>query len=286
MRFYSLFDFGSAQKKTSSRELEVEPAGPLSSFFWISWFVFCIWCFFLGGNFPYTSNNAPRHHQDHDAVGSKSTAVDAGLASCIGRGDWHASPSAPGMVMVEALAPVKEGHCQATPNAAEAVNRAGIHWVINLQLLEKHRCTLVDNGSDQSCGKSTTTFHAAAAGCNGDQACEDAIAQATNIVLLHDEVTKHEHCDSARGSCNRGIHRHLGCHSTVAATFHCQSGAWVEAIPAEPQRKGAEHHQREIVAIKLLIQKTTTSPTRSNCRSSLKADSSALISKPKELQVV
>ena len=39
---------------------------------------------------------------------------------------------------------------------------------------------------------------------------------------------------------------------TCGPVVHFQGGAWVEAVPAEPQRKGAQHDQRQVVRLKLL----------------------------------
>ena len=154
--------------------------------------------------------------------------------------------------MIKTLAPIEESHCQASPNATEAVNRAGIHRVINLQFLEKHGGKLVDNASHQSSSEGGTTFHASTACCDGDQACKDTIAQATDIVLLRDEIAKDKHGDSTCGSSKSRVHRHLCCQSTIACALHREGGPWVEAIPAEPKRESSQHHQRKIVAVKLL----------------------------------
>ena len=154
--------------------------------------------------------------------------------------------------MIKTLAPIEESHCQASPNATEAVNRAGIHRVINLQFLEKHGGKLVDNASHQSSSEGGTTFHASTACCDGDQACKDTIAQATDIVLLRDEIAKDKHGDSTCGSSQSRVHRHLCCQSTIVPGLHREGGSWVEAIPAEPKREGSQHHQGKVVRLKLL----------------------------------
>mmetsp|Transcript_36338 Transcript_36338/g.78375 ORF Transcript_36338/g.78375 Transcript_36338/m.78375 type:complete len:356 (+) Transcript_36338:699-1766(+) len=156
------------------------------------------------------------------------------------------------MVVIDAPTPIEEPSSNHSPCSAEAVHRAGIHWVINMQLLEEHRCGLVDKGSNQSSGKGTATFHVATACSDGDQACKDAIAESTNIILLHDEVSEHEDCDATCG-CRQGrVHCHLCGQSTIRSRFHGQSRARVEAIPTKPKSESAQHHQGQVVTLELL----------------------------------
>ena len=75
--------------------------------------------------------SAARNHHD---VGSKARTIGTGLARNP-IGTRSAAPSTPAVVVIKTLAPIEEGHCHASPDATEAVNWAGIHRVINLQLL-------------------------------------------------------------------------------------------------------------------------------------------------------
>mmetsp|Transcript_49966 Transcript_49966/g.104010 ORF Transcript_49966/g.104010 Transcript_49966/m.104010 type:complete len:245 (+) Transcript_49966:472-1206(+) len=131
-------------------------------------------------------------HQRHNRLCSNSSAADTSHAARVGFADGLAAESIPGMVMVEALPPVKKACCEQPPHAAEAVNWARIHRVVNLQLLEQHRGPLVDEGSDEANGKGAAALHVAARGRDGDEASENAVAQATDIVLLVDAKAEHE----------------------------------------------------------------------------------------------
>ena len=71
-------------------------------------------------------------------------------------------------------------------------------------------------------------------------ACQDAIAQATHVVFLGDEVPQHEDGDATSGGRYGGVHRDLSRQGTGRGVVHAQGAARVEAIPAEPQRKGAQ----------------------------------------------
>ena len=195
-----------------------------------------IWCNMLSRN--------------HDELGTNGRATNARLANTVIL--LHAAESTPAMVVIDAPTPIEEPSSNHSPCSAEAVHRAGIHWVINMQLLEEHRCGLVDKGSNQSSGKGTATFHVATACSDGDQACKDAIAESTNIILLHDKVSEHEDCDATCG-CRQGrIHCHLRGQSTIRSRFHGQSRARVEAIPTKPKSESAQHNQGQVVTLELL----------------------------------
>ena len=126
------------------------------------------------------------------------------------------------MVMIKTLSPIKEAACQHTPNATKAVNWCGVHWIINLQLLNEHGRTLVEKCSNQSSSKSTAAFHVAAACRDGDQACKNAIAQATNVILLCDGVAKDEDSDSTSSRRQCCVHRNLGIACTKDSGQHCK----------------------------------------------------------------
>ena len=55
-----------------------------------------------------------------------------------------------------------------------------------------------------------------------------------------------------RGGGQGGVHCHLCCHRPGVSRVHAQSGARVEAVPSEPECKGAQHHQGQVVAFELL----------------------------------
>ena len=74
----------------------------------------------------------------------------------------------------------------------------------------------------------------------GPQACQNAIAQATHVVFFGDVVPQHEDGDATSGGRQGGVHRDLSRQGTGAGVVHAQGAAGVEAIPAEPQRKGAQ----------------------------------------------
>mmetsp|Transcript_42208 Transcript_42208/g.100591 ORF Transcript_42208/g.100591 Transcript_42208/m.100591 type:complete len:245 (-) Transcript_42208:156-890(-) len=131
-------------------------------------------------------------HQRHNRLCSNSSAADSSHAARVGVADGLAAESIPGVVVVKALPPVEKTCCEQAPNAAEAMNRARIHRIINLQLLEQHGRPLVDEGSDEANRKGTAALHVAAGGRDRDQSGKNAVAQATDIVLLVDAKADHE----------------------------------------------------------------------------------------------
>ena len=65
----------------------------------------------------------------------------------------------------------------------------------------------------------------------------------TYIIHHFTSLSRHrspKHLDLACCGRQGGVHGHLRRQRTVAAALHGQRAAGVEAIPAEPQRKGAE----------------------------------------------
>ena len=62
----------------------------------------------------------------------------------------------------------------------------------------------------------------------------------TSKRLLGDEIPQAKDHDAPRGRWNRGVHGHLRRQRPVLARLHGQGAAGVEAVPAEPQRKGAQ----------------------------------------------
>ena len=132
--------------------------------------------------------------QDHDKLGCNSTATDAGLAGSIII--LHATEAAPTVVMVNAPAPIEQTCSDEPPGTAEAVHWAGIHWVINLELLQQHGSSGIHKTANQTSGKSTATFHITTACGDGHQARQDPIAQSTHIILLCDDVSEQEDGDA------------------------------------------------------------------------------------------
>ena len=84
----------------------------------------------------------PCHNgQDHDELDPNGSATNASLAATIIL--LHASESTPAMVGVDTPTPVEEPCCDEAPGSTKAVDRASVHWVINLQRLKEHRCCLI-----------------------------------------------------------------------------------------------------------------------------------------------
>mmetsp|Transcript_108316 Transcript_108316/g.151241 ORF Transcript_108316/g.151241 Transcript_108316/m.151241 type:complete len:235 (-) Transcript_108316:1061-1765(-) len=137
------------------------------------------------------------HHADQDELCANGCASNTGLAGFIGV--RHAPEATPAVVVIHALAPIEETASQHTPNAAEAVHWRGIHRIIDLQLLQQHGRSLIDDATDQACGKSTSTLHVATASRDGHQACKDTVAKATHIVFLRDCILQDKHCDATTG---------------------------------------------------------------------------------------
>mmetsp|Transcript_952 Transcript_952/g.1015 ORF Transcript_952/g.1015 Transcript_952/m.1015 type:complete len:253 (-) Transcript_952:245-1003(-) len=156
------------------------------------------------------------------------------------------------MPVIEIISPVEESCSQNAPNTTGAVHGAGIYWVVNLQLLEEHGCSLVNNRPNQADGKGRSSFNVATACSDGDQTREDAIAQARNVVLVDNEIAQDEDCDSTCGGGQCGVHSHLRCQCAGVLIVQSQSRAGVEAIPAEPKCKGTQHNHWQVVAIESL----------------------------------
>ena len=206
-------------------------------------------------------------HQNHDNLCCDgSTANGACLARTVIV--CHAAKSAPAMIVIESLAPVEQSSSQQTPNAAEAVHRAGIHRIVDVQLLQKHRSCLVHKGRNKASSNGASRFHVAAACCDSHQPSKDTVAQATHIIFVRDDVTQNENTDATSRRSQRCVHGNLCRKRTIIPRLHGQGGTWVEAVPAKPQSKGAQHHQWQVVALKLLRVHKAALPGSQNCGAS------------------
>ena len=83
--------------------------------------------------------------QNHDELDPNGSATNAGLAATIIL--LHAAESAPAVVVVDAPTPVEQACCDQPPGSTEAVDRTGIHRVIDAELLQQHGCCLIHNTS-------------------------------------------------------------------------------------------------------------------------------------------
>mmetsp|Transcript_4715 Transcript_4715/g.10677 ORF Transcript_4715/g.10677 Transcript_4715/m.10677 type:complete len:552 (+) Transcript_4715:478-2133(+) len=187
--------------------------------------------------------------QDHDDLDSHGLAPRSAHATV---GTLGAAPAAPAMEVVEALAPVEERRGDEAPGPASAVHAAGVHGVVDLAAHEQHGGGLVDEGADEADGDRAATLNVAAAGGDGDEAGEDAIAEGADIVLVRQEVAQDEHHDAASGGGERRVHGHLSGQRPRLLAVHAQGGARVETVPPKPEREGAQDDQGHVVRLELL----------------------------------
>ena len=97
--------------------------------------------FSTGRNQCQTRSRPCHNGQDHDELDPNGSATNASLAATIIL--LLASESTPAMVVVDTPTPVEEAGCYDAPGSTKAVDRASIHWIINLQRLKEHRCCLI-----------------------------------------------------------------------------------------------------------------------------------------------
>mmetsp|Transcript_110644 Transcript_110644/g.356975 ORF Transcript_110644/g.356975 Transcript_110644/m.356975 type:complete len:332 (+) Transcript_110644:568-1563(+) len=122
-----------------------------------------------------------------------------------------------------------------------------VDGVVHLEPLQQGGSALEQEGTHGANDHSRPALDIAATRSDGDQASQDAIAHASDVVLP--EHGKAEHQDDQPGSCSseRRVHGHLGCQSALRRGAHCESGTAIEAVPAEPQDEGAQDDQRQTV---------------------------------------
>ena len=75
----------------------------------------------------------------------------------------HAAETAPAVIVVEALPPIKETSGKKSPNAAGSVNCTGIHGVVNLQSHKETGCRLVEESTNEAGENCAAALHVSAA---------------------------------------------------------------------------------------------------------------------------
>mmetsp|Transcript_30655 Transcript_30655/g.69831 ORF Transcript_30655/g.69831 Transcript_30655/m.69831 type:complete len:433 (-) Transcript_30655:170-1468(-) len=165
------------------------------------------------------------------------------------------APAVEDAVAAEALLGVAEeaeGHD--APDAASAVHGEGVHDVVHLELLEEHRAALVDQPADEPDQHSLPALHEGAARGDGDEAGQDAVAEAAHVQAPRrdDLCAQEEDDEAAHAGGQRGVRGHQAGEVGVGRSLHAQGAAGVEAEPAEPEEEGPEHAEGDAVAVELL----------------------------------
>ena len=171
----------------------------------------------------------PHRHREHaDALGDKE-----GGAAAIEKAAVHRQQASE----------------QSTHGPTDAMDRDGAHWVVDLGYLVKkfNRKRKDDAGARSDDGGAEDGYHVASGG-DGYQAAQSGVEGHGHIRLTVPQPGK-DHGDHA-GHCRRHVggaedgagHRH------GAVSLHGDSGAAIEAKPAEPEDKHAQGRDGEVVS--------------------------------------
>mmetsp|Transcript_144860 Transcript_144860/g.367630 ORF Transcript_144860/g.367630 Transcript_144860/m.367630 type:complete len:527 (-) Transcript_144860:203-1783(-) len=164
-----------------------------------------------------------------------------------------ATPAAPPVEVVHAGAPVEKDCSKNTPRTTGTMHRKGIDRVVDLQLLQEGGGALIDEAAKDADEQRGSALHVAARRGDRDQAREDAIAHAADVVLPEDRKAERQHHQATRCRGERRVHGHLRGHGPLRGRGHAERGAAVEAVPPEPQDEGAEDDQRQAVWVEGLF---------------------------------
>mmetsp|Transcript_60082 Transcript_60082/g.173251 ORF Transcript_60082/g.173251 Transcript_60082/m.173251 type:complete len:312 (-) Transcript_60082:419-1354(-) len=134
------------------------------------------------------------------------------------------------------------------------MDRKGIDGVVDFEPAECHRCEHEeaaangadgDGGPDRDCG---------AASRDRDQASQDAVAEALQLVPLASaaEEVQHERHDTPNGGGDGVVHGNLRSGHGVGDAVHLTSQPAAQAVPAEPQDQRAADDQRRAVRLEPL----------------------------------
>mmetsp|Transcript_44423 Transcript_44423/g.95382 ORF Transcript_44423/g.95382 Transcript_44423/m.95382 type:complete len:385 (-) Transcript_44423:439-1593(-) len=142
-----------------------------------------------------------------------------------------------------------------TPEAADTVDREGIHNIVNLGLLQSEGGTQVEAATDEADEDSLPGLDNSAGAGDGHEAGQDAVAEGADIQGLrgHDEDLDQEDGESGNAGGDGGVDSDDA--GGVGSTFvvHGEGAARVEAIPSEPEAESAEDDEGDVVGIEFCL---------------------------------
>eukprot|EP00968_Pinguiococcus_pyrenoidosus_P016188 scaffold1534_cov267-Pinguiococcus_pyrenoidosus.AAC.9 len=125
-----------------------------------------------------------------------------------------------------------------TPGAAEAVDRDGVHDVVDLEPEKQLRAVVVDEATDDANGERAVRLARGARAGDGDEAGEHAVAHEVHVNVSLVDLADNHGGERTRGSTDGGGHHGLGGDGGEANDV--EGGHAVETVPAEPEDEGAE----------------------------------------------
>mmetsp|Transcript_913 Transcript_913/g.3672 ORF Transcript_913/g.3672 Transcript_913/m.3672 type:complete len:281 (-) Transcript_913:840-1682(-) len=193
--------------------------------------------------------HATRPEQDHDDLHDirRERLAESSLSAAVSRIVLATAPAVPAVVVVNTCAPIKEGSREDTPGAASTMHRGGVDGVVDLDQLQEAGGELVQNGTNEADENGRSTLHIATTCGDRDQAGEDAVAHAADVVLPVHREAEQKHAQATGWSRQGRVHGNLRGHRSLGRAGHAESGATIEAVPAEPQDEGTEHDQGQAV---------------------------------------
>mmetsp|Transcript_921 Transcript_921/g.3724 ORF Transcript_921/g.3724 Transcript_921/m.3724 type:complete len:438 (-) Transcript_921:390-1703(-) len=193
--------------------------------------------------------HATRPEQDHDDLHDirRERLAESSLSAAVSRIVLATAPAVPAVVVVNTCAPIKEGSREDTPGAASTMHRGGVDGVVDLDFDQQGGGALVEEGADDADEHGRSTLDVAAARRDGDQAGEDAVAHAADVVPPVHDVAQDEDDQAPGRARERRVHGHLGRQGALRRGGHPESGTAVESVPTEPQDESAQDDQRQAV---------------------------------------
>ena len=178
------------------------------------------------------------NHQDHDELNSNSNATNVFLAITVVI--FHATKSTPSMVVVDTPTPVEQACGDDSPGSTKAVDWAGIHRVINVQLLEKHGCGLAERNIKKTLRNYQFTYRP-------QRSIKDTSSETINVyyhlLTIHWSSLVDETSNQARGEGTSALHvAATGCdrdqtgQDAVAQGANIVPGGWLPMVSANARK--------------------------------------------------
>mmetsp|Transcript_29999 Transcript_29999/g.63261 ORF Transcript_29999/g.63261 Transcript_29999/m.63261 type:complete len:506 (-) Transcript_29999:156-1673(-) len=166
-------------------------------------------------------------------------------AGVVGRG-----VVSPRVVAARVVRVAEETGGEDAPEAAAAVDGKGVERVVDSQLVHHELGgAKVDKAAEDADGEGVPRRNDGAAGSDGDEAREHAVAHHGHVPRVRGEELVEQHDgEAARSGGERGRHDDTRHRLRVARASEREGRAGVEAVPAEPKDEGAEHAEHGRVA--------------------------------------
>mmetsp|Transcript_89286 Transcript_89286/g.174743 ORF Transcript_89286/g.174743 Transcript_89286/m.174743 type:complete len:164 (+) Transcript_89286:170-661(+) len=116
----------------------------------------------------------------------------------------HLTLSVEAAIAAEAILGVAEqAEREEPPKAASAMDRDGVDNIVDLEHRQQHRSSLVDEAANAPDDDRLPRLDEPATGGDGDEACEDAVAEAADVQELRGDHLRAQEEDQQAGHARR-----------------------------------------------------------------------------------